>query len=158
MTIADELIARAICDGFTNGNQQLDEVSAYQRDRFMEAARSVKAALRPTPAPDVVEDQRLIDRLERSRIYAAENPRERVGVHLSASEIQQINFALAALSQSHDAAGLVEWSFDDLHIGVKSGSVLKTREIPRPPRLSNGEWYDYANIVIAALRKLGGQP
>ena len=43
-------IARAIADGFSNGNEQFDEASEPQRQRFIAAARSV-AALSQPPAP-----------------------------------------------------------------------------------------------------------
>lgn len=41
-------IARAIADGFSNGNEQFEEASAPQQERYIEAARAVQSA---TPSP-----------------------------------------------------------------------------------------------------------
>lgn len=45
------------------------------------------------------------------------------------------------------------WSFDDLHIGKlkNTGMSLETKEIPRPPGLTNKAWYEFAGKVIKVM-------
>ena len=63
-----EDIARAIADGFTNGNEQFDDANPDQQERYIEAARAVLALTPPAesqeqPASGSVEVERLREAL-----------------------------------------------------------------------------------------------
>lgn len=62
--------------------------------------------------------------------------------------------ALDIIEELADSRTEMRYSFDDMHIGkTESGRYLATREIERPPGLTNSAWYAFAGKVIKLLDK-----
>lgn len=48
---------------------------------------------------------------------------------------------------------ILEWSFDDRHIGLKGkdAPALSDRRLPRPPNMRLSDWYNHAAAVCVQL-------
>lgn len=65
--------------------------------------------------------------------------------------IARVGMEAIFLRETDASAEPVAWSFDDEHIGRRVGDALTTRDIPRPPGLSNAQWYSISRELCRIL-------